>query len=236
MLSRRKRLATLNFSPLFLWILFVVSGLLAYLEAADTNQPSPGSNGLTNEVAVKPLAPTNLPFAKLPALVRVTSTIDDKNFAMLDMKRIFDFFVRSQNYMEAIERTKSASQLEVTRRVKKIEQLKARREEEAKSLATDTDGLIKKRLDNLNEEIDFLESELSSFLIEKKNDLVTQENLISKNLLRNIYEQTKRIAQAEKYYIVIDRSEQIRFLQPKFDITEKVIRALDRESLNLKAP
>jgi Skp family chaperone for outer membrane proteins len=181
-------------------------------------------------------AATNGPAAKAQILIRTQSSIDDKSFAMLDMKRVFDFFVRSQNYQDSIDRIKNAATAEAGRRAKKIEQLKNRLDLETKNDVPDLDGTVKKRINNLSEELSFLESDLATFLAEKQNDLLVQENLISKNLIRNIYEQTKRIALAEKYYLVIDKSEQVRYLQPKFDITEKVIRALDRESLNLKAP
>lgn len=169
-------------------------------------------------------------FAALPSLLTAVPN-PEKDVAFVDMRRIFDFYVRTQNVEGGFKELQNGALAEAARKRKRIEDLRERLRKEWERLASETvqDESTRSKIGNMTEEIRFQEDELAQFLSAKKNDLKLEEKKISRSLLRSILDQVKKVANQERYYLVLDKSEYALYVSTRADITDKVIRNLERE-------
>ncbi|MBL8994898.1 MAG: OmpH family outer membrane protein [Spirochaetia bacterium] len=169
-------------------------------------------------------------FAALPSPLSAAAT-PDKDVAFVDMRRIFDFYVRAQNVETGIREIQNGALAEAGRKRKRIDDLRERLRKELERIGSAgiPDEATRTKLDNMSEEIRFQEDELAQFLGSKKNEIKLEEKKISRSLLRSILDQVKKIAAQERYYLVLDKSEYALYVSTRADITDKVIRNLERE-------
>lgn len=168
--------------------------------------------------------------AVLPSSLAAASG-PEKDIAFVDMRRIFDFYVRAQNVEGGLKEMQNGALAESGRKRKRIDDLRERLRKELERIGSNAvlDEPSRTRLDNMNEEIRFQEDELAQFLASKKNEIKLEEKKISRSLLRSILDQVKKIAGQERYYLVLDKSEYALYVTTRADITDKVIRNLERE-------
>jgi len=81
----------------------------------------------------------------------------------------------------------------------------------------------------LREEIAKMEEELKAFLQEKTEVLRQKEEALSLRVMQSIYDHMKEVAVKTGYSMIVDKSSAVLFVDPEVDITDEVIKTLDKE-------
>lgn len=109
-------------------------------------------------------------------------------------------------------------------------------EEKAKGLNAKKELLTKEgsrmeaeRAKALREEIAKMEEELKAFLQEKTETLRQKEEALSLRVMQSIYDHMKEVAVKTGYSMIVDKSSAVLFVDPEVDITDEVIKTLDKE-------
>ncbi len=103
------------------------------------------------------------------------------------------------------------------------------------ALKTERPLLTKELLEEREEEITFLETELSDFQQKKfgpTGELITQKAVLIKPIQDQVFTIVQDIADAKKYDFIFDKSSDMTmlFAQKRYDISDQVVRALTRTS------
>jgi len=89
------------------------------------------------------------------------------------------------------------------------------------------------RLKNLKEEIIFKEEELKNYIGEKSALLQQKEEALSAKVLQNLYDYIKEVAVKSGYSMIVEKGTAVIYADPEVDITDDVIKALDKEKEKL---
>lgn len=157
-----------------------------------------------------------------------------RDVAVVDLGRVYEHFARLENLASRLADKAQASGADLGKRVKRLVQLEAQARQFRNNLGAHPDGADLSRLTSMDEELRFLQEELSTTEREKFRDIKDRELIWSREILRAAHEQIRRIATTEKLQMVLDKGDWMIHLVPRVDLTDRIIRNMERDRSALR--
>lgn len=162
------------------------------------------------------------------------SRLESRDVAVVDLQRIFEHFVRLENLSQRLSEKRRAASGDVAKRMKRLSQLQEQERQVRGSAGPRPDVADQARLDGMAEEIRFLQEEAGTLIRDKGQEIKDRERQWSSDLMVAISDQVRRLAATDRLYLVLDRGPWVLSVGAKADLTERVIRGLERERGNLR--
>lgn len=159
---------------------------------------------------------------------------DAKDLAVVDLGRVYDHFARLENLIPKLGEKANAMGADLSKRVRRLIQLQDQARQFRVNLPSPPDPADMARLTSMEEEIRFLQEELSTTEREKYQEVKDRELLWSREILRAAQEQIRRMAASEKLTLILDKGDWMLHLSPKIDLTDRIIRNMERERSSLR--
>ncbi|MBN8217000.1 MAG: OmpH family outer membrane protein [Spirochaetes bacterium] len=174
--------------------------------------------------------------AAKPAPKAAGSTVraESKEVAVVDLQRVFEHFVRLENLSQRLGEKGRVASGDVAKRVRRLSALQEQERQLRASAGPRPDVADRARLDGMAEEIRFLQEEAGVLIRDKAQEITDRERIWSTELLTAISDHIRRLAAAERLYLVLDRGPWMLSVLPRVDLTERIIRNLERERGNLR--
>lgn len=157
-----------------------------------------------------------------------------RDVAVVDLGRVYEHFARLENLATRLGDKAQVSGVDLGKRVKRLVQLEGQARQFRNNLGPHPDGADLSRLTSMDEELRFLQEELSTTEREKFQEIKDRELIWSREILRAAHEQIRRIAAAEKLQMVLDKGDWMIHLLPRIDLTDRIIRNMERERSALR--
>ncbi len=140
----------------------------------------------------------------------------------VDVEKILEVFLQSTKFEKNILKIKKDAHQIAQRKKNKIEKLSDKLEKERKLLPDDT-------IENLLEEIDFLEEDLKEYLAEKKKKVRQIKKKYKRSLLNRIDYYLKKIAKIKKYSLILEKNSSFYYVSKDLNATKQVIQFIEKE-------
>ena len=145
----------------------------------------------------------------------------------VDIQRVIDV-VSADSFLKKILADKQAEYL------KKAEDLAKEIHKLKEILEKEENTLDQNRLDSIREDIIFKEEQLKEFLNQKSALLKQREDVLSYKVLKNLYQFVKQVAIENGYSMIIEKNTAVIYVNPDIDVTDKVLKSLEKEKEKFK--
>jgi outer membrane protein len=144
----------------------------------------------------------------------------------IDVQRVIDKVAADKLLRNLLEDKKNDFLKKAETLAKDINALK-------ETLSKEGSKLDSERVKAIKEDILFKEEELKNFVGEKSALLQQKEEALSYRVLQNIYDYVKDVAVKNGYSMILEKGTAVIYVDPEIDITDEVIKALDKERENV---
>lgn len=158
----------------------------------------------------------------------IEGALVEDNIAFINIQKLITFYSENKNLTAEIDKLKNNLLDQGKDKIEKIEALKIRLSNLEKELSGEKSDSDIKRLQNLREELLFLEDETSAWIASRKSIIDATELKMKADILKTISAEITKYSEKKRYTLIIDINEGILYWNPELDITNELIKRLKR--------
>ena len=140
----------------------------------------------------------------------------------IDMQKIIDKVAADRALKNILQSGKKEFLKKAKKLSREIKKLKTILEKEGTTLT-------KARREDIQEEIITKEEQLEKYLNQKSQVLRQREQILTQDILINIYNLIKEVAITEGYSMILEKNTAVVYVEEELDITPAVIKALEKK-------
>ena len=148
------------------------------------------------------------------------------NIACVDVQKIIEKVSADKGLMTILQNQRDESLKRAEEMARDVQKLKDILEKERGTLR-------RERRNAIREEIIMKEERLKDYLSQKQKGIQKRGNVLTEEVMRGIYRYIKEVAIFEGYAMILEKTNTVVYVDPKLDITSKVIELMEKKRKKL---